>query len=80
MCRSIHILFNIDPPVTQVEINAASLQFVRKISGYNIPSKANEAAFMVAVEEIAAASTRLLKALETNAPVRERRSVAGTRN
>lgn len=80
MCRSIHTLFNIDPPVSQVEINAASLQFVRKISGYNIPSKANEAAFMVAVEEIAAASTRLLKALETNAPVRERRSVAGTRN
>lgn len=80
MCRSIHTLFNIDPPVSQVELNAASLQFVRKISGYNIPSKANEAAFMVAVEEIAAASTRLLKALETNAPVRERRSVAGTRN
>jgi hypothetical protein len=80
MCRSIHTLYNIDPPITQEEINAASLQFVRKISGYNKPSKANEAAFMTAVDEIAAASTRLLMALKTNAPVRDRRSVAGTRS
>ena len=80
MCRSIHTLYNVEPPVTEEEIHAASIQFVRKISGYNIPSKANEAAFMIAVEEIAVASTRLLNALETNAPVRERRSVAGTRN
>jgi hypothetical protein len=80
MCRSIHTLYNVDPPITQEEINAASLQFVRKISGYNKPSKANEAAFMTAVDEIAAASTRLLMALKTNAPVRDRRSVAGTRS
>jgi len=79
MCRSIHILYNVDPPITQEEINAASLQFVRKISGYNKPSKTNEAAFTAAVDEIAAASTRLLTALETNAPVRNHRSVAGTR-
>jgi hypothetical protein len=78
MCRSIHTLYNVDPPITQEEINAASLQFVRKISGYNKPSKANEAAFMTAVDEIAAASTKLLMALKTNAPVRDRRSVAGT--
>jgi len=80
MCRSIHTLFNVDPPITQEEINAASLQFVRKISGYNKPSKANEAAFMGAVEEIAAASSRLLTVLETNAPIRDRRSVAGSRS
>jgi hypothetical protein len=80
MCRSIHTLFNVDPPITQEEINAASLQFVRKISGYHKPSKANEAAFMAAVDQIAAASARLLTALETNAPVRDRRSVAGTRS
>lgn len=80
MCRSIHTLYNVDPPITQEEINAASLQFVRKISGYNKPSKANEAAFMTAVDEIAAASTKLLMALKTNTPVRDRRSVAGTRS
>jgi len=80
MCRSIHTLYNIDPPVTQEEISAASLQFVRKISGYSKPSKVNEAAFMCAVDEIAAISNRLLSELETNAPVRDRRSVTGTRS
>jgi len=80
MCRSIHTLYNVDPPITQEEINAASLQFVRKISGYHKPSKINEAAFKVAVDEVAAASTRLLNALETDAPVRSRASVAGIRN
>jgi hypothetical protein len=80
MCRSIHTLYNIDPPVTQGEIHAASLQFVRKISGYRKPSKANEMAFMTAVEEISAVSTRLIEALETSAPVRDRRQVAGDRS
>jgi hypothetical protein len=79
MCRSIHTLYNIDPPVTAEEIHAASLQFVRKISGYNKPSKYNEGAFMNAVGEIEAASTRLIAALETNAPERDRRSVGSTR-
>jgi hypothetical protein len=80
MCRSIHTLYNIDPPVTQEEINAASLQFVRKISGYNKPSKANEAAFTAAVDEITTASTKLLATLETNAPIRDRRSETTTRS
>jgi hypothetical protein len=80
MCRSIHTLFNVDPPVTAEEVHAASLQFVRKISGYHKPSRANEMAFMIAVDEIAAISTGLLSALETNAPVRDRTSVAGTRS
>jgi len=72
MCRNIKILFNFDPPVTAEEIRAASLQFVRKISGFNKPSKANEALFLTAVDEIAAASTRLLHSLETNAPAKDR--------
>ena len=72
MCRNIKPLFNFDPPVTDDEVRAASLQFVRKISGFNKPSKANEAAFMAAIEEIAAASTRLLSSLETTAPTRNR--------
>ena len=72
MCRNIKILFNFDPPVTAEEIRAASLQFVRKISGFNKPSKANEASFMAAVDEIAGISTRLLRSLETNAPSRNR--------
>jgi hypothetical protein len=72
MCRNIKILFNFDPPVTEEEICAASLQFVRKVSGFNKPSKANEAAFAAAVEEIAAVSRRLLNSLETNAPPRNR--------
>jgi len=72
MCRNIKTLFNFDPPVTDEEIRAASLQFVRKVSGFNKPSKANEAAFNTAVDEIAAAAGRLLGALETNAPPKDR--------
>lgn len=72
MCRNIKILFNFDPPVTDEEIHGASLQFVRKISGFNKPSKANEAAFLGAVDEIAALSKRLLLSLQTNAPPRNR--------
>jgi hypothetical protein len=72
MCRNIKTLFNFEPPVTPEEVRDASLQFVRKISGFNKPSKANEAAFIGAVEEIAKASTRLLKSLETNAPPKNR--------
>ena len=76
MCRNIKILFNFDPPVTVEEIRAASLQFVRKISGFNKPSKANESSFMAAVDEIAGISTRLLRSLETNAPSRNREEEA----
>jgi hypothetical protein len=76
MCRNIKMLFNFDPPVTEGEIRAASVQFVRKISGFAKPSKANEAAFDVAVSEIAAASARLLGALETSAPQRNREEEA----
>lgn len=76
MCRNIKILFNFEPPVTEEEIRAASLQFVRKISGFNKPSKANEAAFMAAIDEVAAASTRLLHALETTAAPRNREEEA----
>jgi hypothetical protein len=76
MCRNIKILFNFDPPVTDQEIRAASLQFVRKISGFNKPSKANEAAFSKAIDEVAAVSTRLLQSLETNAPPRNREEEA----
>jgi hypothetical protein len=76
MCRNIKTLFNFDPPVTPEEIQAASLQFVRKISGFNKPSKANEASFLAAVEEVAEVSTRLLHALETNAPPRNREEEA----
>jgi hypothetical protein len=72
MCRNIKILFNFEPPVTEEEIRAASLQFVRKVSGFNKPSKANEAAFLNAVDEVAKASSSLLKALETNAAPRNR--------
>ena len=72
MCRNIKILFNFDPPVTEEEIRAASLQYVRKISGFQKPSHANEDAFNRAVEEIAAASARLLHSLETTAPHRNR--------
>lgn len=72
MCRNIKTLFNFDPPVTPEEIRAASLQFVRKISGLNKPSKANESAFLVAVDEIAAVFARLLHALETTAPPKNR--------
>lgn len=76
MCRNIKTLFNFDPPVTGEEVRAASLQFVRKISGFNKPSKANEGAFMTAVDEIAAISARLLRSLETNAPSRNREEEA----
>jgi hypothetical protein len=76
MCRNIKMLFNFDPPVTEGEIRGASVQFVRKISGFAKPSKANEAAFDAAVDEIAAASARLLGALETNAPQRNREEEA----
>jgi hypothetical protein len=76
MCRNIKTLFNFDPPVTPEEIRAASLQFVRKISGFVKPSKANEAAFMTAVDEVAAVSARLLASLETHAPARTREEEA----
>ena len=72
MCRNIKTLFNFDPPVTAEEVRAASLQFVRKISGFNKPSKANETAFLGAIDEIAAISTRLLHSLDTNAPPKNR--------
>ena len=76
MCRNIRTLFNFDPPVTPEEIRAASLQFVRKISGFNKPSKANEDVFLAAVDEITGISTRLLHALETNAPPKNREEEA----
>jgi hypothetical protein len=76
MCRNIKILFNFDPPVTDEEIRAASVQYVRKISGFAKPSKANEAAFNAAVDEIAMASARLLGSLETTAPHRNREEEA----
>jgi hypothetical protein len=72
MCRNIRTLFNFDPPVTDEEIHAAALQFVRKVSGFTKPSKANEAAFLFSVDEIARISTNLLKSLETNAPPKSR--------
>ena len=72
MCRNIKQLFNFDPPATDDEIRAASLQFVRKVSGFNAPSKTNEAAFAAAVEEVFQAAHRLLYALETTAPPRDR--------
>jgi hypothetical protein len=72
MCRNIKTLFNFEPSVTSEEVRASSLQFVRKISGIHKPSKANEAHFRAAVDEIAAVSTRLLNSLETNAPPRSR--------
>jgi hypothetical protein len=76
MCRNIKTLFNFDPPVTEEEVRAASLQFVRKISGFTHPSKANEAVFDAAVNEVAAVSARLLAALETNAPPKNREEEA----
>ncbi len=72
MCRNIRTLFNFDPPVTDEEIRAASLQFVRKISGFTKPSKANEQAFAAAVDEVASISGRLLRSLETTAPPKNR--------
>lgn len=76
MCRNIKTLFNFDPPVTPEEVRAASLQFVRKITGFNHPSKTNEAAFNAAIDEISRASTRLLHSLETTAPHRNREAEA----
>lgn len=76
MCRNIKTLFNFDPPVTDDEIHAASLQFVRKLSGFNKPSKANETAFLAAIDEVAAISKRLLNSLETNAPPKNREEEA----
>jgi hypothetical protein len=76
MCRNIKTLFNFDPPVSSEEVRAASLQFVRKISGFNKPSQANEAAFLKAVAEVAAVSARLIQSLETNAPPKNREEEA----
>lgn len=72
MCRNIKSLFNFEPAVTEDEVRAASLQFVRKVSGFNKPSKVNEAAFNAAVDEIASVAARLLRSLETNAPPKDR--------
>ena len=72
MCRNIKPLFNFEPPVNDEEVRAAALQYVRKISGYNKPSRANEVAFYAAVDEIATVSSRLLASLDTNAPPRNR--------
>ncbi|MEA2575541.1 MAG: hypothetical protein QOH93_2839 [Chloroflexia bacterium] len=72
MCRNIRPLFNFAPPATEDEVRAAALQFVRKVSGFNKPSKANEAAFDAAVDEIAAVCRNLLSSLETNAPAKDR--------
>jgi hypothetical protein len=76
MCRNIKTLFNFDPPVTAEEIQNASLQFVRKISGFTKPSRANESAFLAAVDEIAEVSARLIHSLETNAPPKNREEEA----
>jgi hypothetical protein len=76
MCRNIKNLFNFDPPVTEEEVRAASLQFVRKISGFNKPSHVNEAAFNSAIEEVAVVASRLLRSLETTAPPKNREEEA----
>jgi hypothetical protein len=76
MCRNIKMLFNFDPPVTDEEVRSASLQFVRKISGFSKPSKANEEAFDAAVDEIAAASMKLMSSLETTAAPKNREEEA----
>jgi hypothetical protein len=76
MCRNIKTLFNFDPPVTDEEVHDASLQFVRKITGFNKPSKANEASFLAAVDEVAGVSLRLLRSLETTAPAKNREEEA----
>jgi hypothetical protein len=76
MCRNIKMLFNFEPSVTTDEIRAASIQYVRKISGFNKPSKANEGAFLAAVDEVAAVSARLLASLETNALPKSREEEA----
>jgi hypothetical protein len=76
MCRNIKTLFNFEPPVTEDEVRAASIQFVRKITGFNKPSKANEASFLAAVDEVSAVSLRLLRSLETTAPPKNREEEA----
>jgi hypothetical protein len=76
VCRNIKTLFNFDPPVTSEEVRAASLQFVRKITGFNKPSKANEVAFLAAIDEIAGISERLLHSLDTTAPPKNREEEA----
>jgi hypothetical protein len=76
MCRNIRPLFNFEPPATEEEIREAALQFVRKVSGFNRPSKANEAAFFAAVDAIAVASSTLLNSLETQAPPKSREEEA----
>src|SRR5437764_264592 len=77
MCRNIKTLFNFEPPATEEEVRASALQFVRKLSGYTFPSKANEEVFNRAVDEVAAVAQRLLSALETNAPPRDREVEVG---
>jgi hypothetical protein len=72
MCRNIKTLYNFEPPATDEEVRAASLQFVRKLSGFNAPSKANEAAFNAAIDEVFIAARKLIDGLETNAPPRDR--------
>ena len=76
MCRNIKTLFNFEPPATDEEIRAASLQFVRKLSGFNKPSKANEAAFDTAIDDVASVARRLIDSLVTDAPSRNREEVA----
>jgi hypothetical protein len=76
MCRNIKTLFNFDPPVSDGEVRAASLQFVRKITGFNKPSKANETAFLSAIDEVACVASRLLGSLETNATPKNREQEA----
>ena len=76
MCRNIKVLYNFDPPVTDDEVRAASIQFVRKVGGFTKPSKANEAAFQRAIDEISAATARYLGALETHAPPKSREEEA----
>ena len=76
MCRNIKTLFNFDPPVTDEEVRAASIQFVRKITGFNKPSKANVPVFLAAVDEVATVSIRLLRSLETTAPPKNREEEA----
>lgn len=76
MCRNIKTLFNFDPPATDEEIRAASLQFVRKLSGFNAPSKTNEAVFNEAIEDVADIARRLIDSLQTNAPAKNREEEA----
>ncbi len=76
MCRNIKTLFNFEPPVTDEEVRAAALQFVRKVSGFNKPSKINEAAFLMAVDDVARVSENLLRSLQTSAPPRHREEEA----